>query len=79
MLLGMDATLRHDCRLLSCLGTPQPVKPKLEMEVPYRTYSLVYSDGTPVPRKSKHAFALTIVRYDSKCNEKEIWCDARSP
>jgi len=51
----------------------KPVKPKLEMEVPYRTYSLVYSDGTPVPRKSKHAFALTIVRYDSKCNEKEIW------
>jgi hypothetical protein len=43
------------------------------VDLPYKTYKLVHGDGTHVPRKDKHAFGLTIVRYDGKPREKEIW------
>lgn len=48
-------------------------RPSLEMELPYRSYSLVHADGSSVERVDKHPFCMTRVHYDESDVSQDIW------
>lgn len=52
-----------------------PSRPKLELEMPYKLYKLVTSDGRPVERKEKRAFQMSRVYYNSSEKPEEVWVE----
>jgi hypothetical protein len=52
-----------------------PARPKLDIEMPYRSYRLVYTNGQPVERVDKHPFCMSRVYYDGKEQPNEV-CSA---
>lgn len=48
-------------------------RPSLEMELPYRSYSLVHADGSAVERVDKHPFCMTRVHYDESDISQDVW------
>jgi tetratricopeptide (TPR) repeat protein len=52
-----------------------PSKPKLDLEVPYKMYRLVTSNGTAVERTDKHPFAMSRVYYDASEKPEEVWVE----
>jgi hypothetical protein len=54
----------------------QPIRPKMELDLPYRHYHLVRADGSPAPRTDKHPFAMSRVYYDpSEKTTEEVWAE----
>ena len=49
-----------------------PARPKLDIEMPYRSYKLVYTNGQPVERVDKHPFCMSRVYYDGKEQPNEV-------
>lgn len=54
---------------------PQPARPKLELELPYRQYRLVRADGGAAERPDKHPFSLSRVYYDASEKPEEVGAD----
>ncbi|KAL4533791.1 hypothetical protein Ndes2437B_g03116 [Nannochloris sp. 'desiccata'] len=52
-----------------------PSKPKLDLEVPYKMYRLVTSNGTAVERTDKHPFAMSRVYYNASEKPEEVWVE----
>jgi len=52
-----------------------PARPKMDLELPYRSYKLVYTNGQPVERTDKHPFCMSRVYYDNKERPKEVWAE----
>ena len=52
-----------------------PSRPKMEVVVPYRSYSLVDARGNPVKRSDKHAFCMSRVYYDRTEIQAEVWVE----
>lgn len=52
-----------------------PVRPKLDLELPYKQYKLVLGDGTPVERTDKHPFCMSRVYYDASEKPQEVWTE----
>jgi len=52
-----------------------PSKPKLDLEVPYKMYRLVTTNGTAVERTDKHPFAMSRVYYDASEKPEEVWVE----
>jgi tetratricopeptide (TPR) repeat protein len=52
-----------------------PSKPKLDLEVPYKMYRLVTSNGTPIERTDKHPFAMSRVYYNASEKPEEVWVE----
>jgi len=51
-------------------------RPPTDMELPYRTYKLVYNDGSPVERVNKSGFCMSQVHYSSKgMHKREVWAE----
>mmetsp|Transcript_12510 Transcript_12510/g.57908 ORF Transcript_12510/g.57908 Transcript_12510/m.57908 type:complete len:722 (+) Transcript_12510:65-2230(+) len=49
-------------------------KPSSEIELPYKTYSRVNFDGTPVERVDKHPFCMARVHYNE--TDEKVWFQA---
>lgn len=52
-----------------------PSRPKNELAVPYRSYSLVDAYGKAVARTEKHAFCMSRVYYDRAEIQQEVWVE----
>ncbi len=50
----------------------QPSRPKMELELPYRMYRLVRSDGSLVERVDKHPFCMSRCYYNPKEKPEEV-------
>lgn len=48
-------------------------RPKLELALPYASYSLCRADGSTVERADKHPFCMSRVYYDASERPEEIW------
>lgn len=60
-------------------NVPVPSRPKTEIELPYKMYRLVNSDGTPCERIDKHAFCMSRVYYSNTDLPQEVYaqlCDS---
>jgi hypothetical protein len=56
-----------------------PSRPKTDIELPYKMYRLVHSDGTPCERIDKHGFAMSRVYYSNAELPQEVFvqlCDS---
>lgn len=59
----------HDTRI-----TVAP-RPKLDMELPYRMYKLVHTDGRPAERVNKHAFSMSRAYYSETELPDPVWAE----
>lgn len=51
-------------------------RPSTEMELPYRTYKLVYHDGTPVERKKSSPYLMSQIHYTAQgMTKREVWAE----
>ena len=50
-----------------------PARPKTDLELPYRMYTLVRSDGGEVERKNKHAFQFSRIHYDRSALDENVF------
>ena len=51
-------------------------RPPTDMELPYRTYKLVYSDGSPVERGKKSAYQMSQIHYTAQgMHKREVWAE----
>jgi hypothetical protein len=51
-------------------------RPPTDMELPYRTYKLVYNDGTPVERVNKTGYQMSQVHYSAQgMHKREVWAE----
>ncbi|CEF98972.1 Tetratricopeptide repeat [Ostreococcus tauri] len=51
-------------------------RPPKEMELPYRTYKLVYNDGVPVERINKSGYMMSQVHYSAQgMHKREVWAE----
>ena len=51
-------------------------RPPTDMELPYKTYKLVYNDGTPVERVNKSAYCMSQVHYSAQgMHKREVWAE----
>ncbi|KAK3259309.1 hypothetical protein CYMTET_31684, partial [Cymbomonas tetramitiformis] len=46
-----------------------------DLELPYRSYRLVFTDGSPVERVDKHPFCMSVVHYDAKEAKQQVWAE----
>ena len=48
----------------------------MDMQLPYKTYKLVYNDGTPVERVNKTAYCMSQVHYSAQgMHKREVWAE----
>lgn len=53
----------------------QVPRPKLELDLPYKSYKLVTSDGRGLERLDKHPFCMSRVYYDAREKPAEVWAE----
>jgi hypothetical protein len=51
-------------------------RPPKDMELPYRTYKLVYTDGSPVERVNKGPYQMSQLHYSAQgMHKREVWVE----
>lgn len=53
----------------------QVPRPKSEIALPYKSYSLVNTDGVVVERIDKHPFCMSRVYYNKEERPPEVWAE----
>tara|TARA_X000001036_G_C20622810_1_gene783817 strand:+ start:642 stop:926 length:285 start_codon:yes stop_codon:yes gene_type:complete len=51
-------------------------RPPKDMELPYRTYKLVYTDGSPAERVNKGPYQMSQIHYSAQgMHKREVWVE----